>query len=267
VTSVHDDAAEVAFGAALLDPALPVPAGLYAHNRSDPVRRFAVHRNNVVHSLVVALGVSFPVCRGFVGSEFFDVMAAQFLRVHPPRGPVLAEWGEALPGFIEAFAPAARHPVLADLARVEWARQCAWHAADAAPLDTASLQVHLAQPKTLPRARLALHPALHSLELAAAGVSVWAAHQGLATPGDIDPAQAESAWVLRPADEVLVQRVSPGLARWATALQGHATLAEACAIAQAREPGFDLAAALALALRHGAIVGWTAGRTVGRTLV
>ena len=41
-----------AFAAALLDPALPCPAHLRAWNGSDATRRFSVHRNNVVGSLV-----------------------------------------------------------------------------------------------------------------------------------------------------------------------------------------------------------------------
>ena len=44
-----------AFAAALLDPGLPPPEGLITWNGSDPVRRFAVYRNNVIVSLVDAL--------------------------------------------------------------------------------------------------------------------------------------------------------------------------------------------------------------------
>lgn len=36
------------FAAALLDPDAPCPTGLAAWNGSDPTRRFAVYRNNVV---------------------------------------------------------------------------------------------------------------------------------------------------------------------------------------------------------------------------
>ena len=46
---------QTAFAAALLDPDLPPPDRLIAWNGSDPARRFAVYRNNVVVSLVDAL--------------------------------------------------------------------------------------------------------------------------------------------------------------------------------------------------------------------
>ncbi|MBP8278840.1 MAG: putative DNA-binding domain-containing protein, partial [Propionivibrio sp.] len=40
--------AQTTFAAALLDPDLAPPNGLIAWNGSDPARRFAVYRNNVV---------------------------------------------------------------------------------------------------------------------------------------------------------------------------------------------------------------------------
>mgnify|MGYP001390820627 CR=1 FL=1 len=43
------------FAAALLDAERAVPSGLVAWNGSDPARRFAIYRNNVVVSLVDAL--------------------------------------------------------------------------------------------------------------------------------------------------------------------------------------------------------------------
>ncbi|MBK6864396.1 MAG: putative DNA-binding domain-containing protein, partial [Ideonella sp.] len=41
-----------AFARALLQPDAPCPAGLKTWNGSDPAKRFAVYRNNVVVSLV-----------------------------------------------------------------------------------------------------------------------------------------------------------------------------------------------------------------------
>ncbi len=40
------------FARALLDPQQPCPPGLRSWNGCDPAARFAVHRNNVVSSLV-----------------------------------------------------------------------------------------------------------------------------------------------------------------------------------------------------------------------
>ena len=70
--------AQSAFADALLDPARPCPPGLRTWNGSDPARRLAVYRNNVVSSLIDALADTFPVVQRLVGTEFFRAMAGVF---------------------------------------------------------------------------------------------------------------------------------------------------------------------------------------------
>ena len=76
---------QTAFAAALLDPGLPPVEGLRAWNNSDPARRFAVYRNNVLVSLVDALADTFPVVQELVGAAFFRAMARVFALANPPR--------------------------------------------------------------------------------------------------------------------------------------------------------------------------------------
>src|SRR4051794_33123660 len=122
-----------AFAAALTDPAAPAPAGLTTARGSSDPKRFAVYRNNVVAGLGKALETRFPVALSLVGAEFFRGMARAFIEAHRPRLPLIAEYGDELPAFIEGFAAAASVPYLADVARLEalWSR--AYHAADAMP--------------------------------------------------------------------------------------------------------------------------------------
>ncbi len=243
----------VAFARALLDPALPCPPGLIAWNGSDPARRFAVHRNNVVVSLVDALADTFPVMQELVGPKFFRAMAALFVRHVPPRSPVLAHYGEALPAFIEGFEPAAALPYLADVARLEYARLQACHAADAEPAAAEALQQALSQPERLARLRLVCHPSVRVLASRFAVVSLWAAHQQQDAPQLPDPfAAAEAALVLRDALDVLVLPVAASTAAFVGALLKGAAFADAASAA----PDADLPSALALAplARHGALV-------------
>ena len=109
------------FAAALLDAALPSPPGLGAWNGSDAGARFAVYRNNVVHSLVNVLTDSFPVVHQLVGDEFFGAMARRYLADHPPASPLMHRYGAGLPAWIADFEPAAALPYLSDMARLEWA--------------------------------------------------------------------------------------------------------------------------------------------------
>ena len=242
---------------ALLEPAFPTPADLVTHNGSDPARRLGVYRNNVIVSLVDALASTFPVTLQLVGEEFFRAMAQRFVRQQPPRSPVLARYGDALPEFIAQFAPAASVPYLADVARLEWLRLQALHAADAVSVDTDAIARCLADPETLARTRWHLAPSLQLFSAPVAAVSIWAAHQegsGLALE-HVDVAQAESAWVFRSELDVMVLQTAPGEHALAQALHGSAPLGEAVAQAQRQHADLDVSQALAQLLRHGLMVG------------
>ena len=246
--------AEARFAAALLDPSRDGPAGLRAWNGSDPLRRLAVHRNNVVSSLVDALADTFAVTQQLVGTEFFRALAAVFVRRHPPRSPILAHYGEGFAGFVAGFAPAAALPYLADLARLEFARLQACHAADAAPITEAALAQALHDPDGLAGMRLEWHPSLRVIESPYAVVSLWAAHQTDDEPAPVPVDVTERAIVLRDALDVLVLPVGAGMACFlARTLAGEAFGAAAGA-AVAGDPSFDLGATLSLLVHHGALV-------------
>lgn len=233
------------FARALLDPAAPAPASLRAWNDSDPTVRLDVYRNNVVASLVAALGETFPVVRELVGTAFFDAMAACFVRRHPPRSPVLAHYGGGFAAFVADFEPAAALPYLPDVARLEFARVQAHHAADAPVLDEEAVAAALADPDALPGRRWALQPSLALLRSRHAVVSIWAAHQGVIDLADVDVARPETALVVRRDADVLVIGIDAGTAAFVEALQRELTLGEALAHASG-EPLFDPASTLAL---------------------
>jgi hypothetical protein len=242
------------FAAALLDPALPCPPGLRAWNASDPTRRLAVYRNNVVASLVDALADTFPVTQQLVGTEFFRAMAAVFVRRQPPRTRILAHYGDEFAAFVAGFAPAAGLPYLPDMARLEFARLHAWHAGDAEPIAEAVLARALADPPALADMRFAWHPSLQPIESPHAVVSLWAAHQVDGEVQEVAIDRAEQAVVLRDGLEVLVLPVDAGTARFVARTRAGAAFAAAAAEAAALDPAFDLGRTLALLLRHRALV-------------
>ncbi|TCP01738.1 MNIO family bufferin maturase [Rubrivivax gelatinosus] len=243
-----------AFAAALLDPAAAVPPGLRAWNGSDPAVRLAVHRNNVAAAWVRALADGFPVLRRLVGEACFDTLALTHARHEPPPGPVLGDWGDGFAATIRRCEPMHGLPWLAEVAQLERARVRAALAADAAPLATAAVQAHLAHPEHLPGARLQLHPSLAALCFDHAAVSIWAAHQGDELPPTLATDGAEAALVLRDAgDAVLTLAVDAPAATFCAALAAGRPLGAAAAEAG---PALDLAATLALLLRHAAVVGW-----------
>lgn len=244
--------------AALLDPRRPCPPGLRAWNGADPAARLAVHRNNVVGSLIDALADTFPVVQQQVGDTFFRAMAGVFVRQCPPRSPILAHYGDDFPAFIAQFEPARTVVALADLARLELARVRACHAADAEPLSEAAVRLALATGERTGELRLACHPSLHWVASPHAVVSLWAAHQGVGDLGSVDLDQPECALVVRQGLEVLVLPAPAGTAAFMAAVRQGGNLGEAAAtataaVAAAGADDFDLAAVLSLLLAHGAL--------------
>lgn len=246
-----------AFAAALLDAASPVPPGLTAWNGSDPDLRFAVYRNNVVHSLVNVLTDSFPVVRELVGDEFFGAMARLYLVNHPPASPLMHRYGAGLPAWISDFEPATALPYLSDIARLEWARLCAFHAADAEPVEIQALTALMQAPEQLASTSLALHASLAVVRSAHPVVSLWSVHQQDDATRDAQLSvlrmdSAESALVFRdPSDDALVLELPDADAALTTAIAAGVPLGAA----QHAHPQADLTRVLTLLLRHGLVTG------------
>lgn len=246
------------FATALLDASLPTPAGLHAWNGSDPAVRFAVYRNNVVHSLVAVLADTFPVVHQLVGDAFFGAMARLYVVDHPPTSPLMHRYGAGLPAWIADFEPATALPYLSDMARLEWARLSAFHAADAAPIDVQALAALMRAPQRLTHASLALHPSLAIVRSPHPIVSLWAAHQlgdadRDARLSEIPTDSAEAALVFRDAsDDALVIELPDADAALTAALAAGAPLVAA----QGNHPQADLVRVLSLLLRHGLVTGF-----------
>ncbi len=253
-----------AFADCLLATQPACPPGLTAWNRSDPVRRFAVYRNNVMVSLIDALADTCPVTQALVGEEFFRGMAGVFARCNPPRSPVMAHYGAGFAAFIEDFPAAAGLPYLADVARLEMLRVQAYHAADAATVPAEEIALLLADPERLPEARFTLHPSLRILDSRHAVVSLWAAHQGEdvdSALAAVDTALPESALLLRVGLDVEIYRIAAGTAVFVRHLQEGLGLGAAVELALAADAAFDMAHALGLLMRTGAVTGIISGGT------
>lgn len=227
----------------------PLPEGLTARDTTEVARRFAVYRNNVAVSLTAALASRFPAIRRLVGEEFFSAIAALYAGAERPRSPVLSEWGAGFAEFLEGFPPLSAYPYLGDVARIEYARGRAFHAADAAPVDPARLAA--ADPA---RVRLTLHPSVICLRLAHPAVSIWARTQpdGEGLPLATGP---ETALILRDAAfQVPVRSIGAGDAALVQAILSGGTLGDAAGAARAAEAGHDPQHLLVALMRAGAIV-------------
>jgi hypothetical protein len=246
---------EPSLARALLDPAQPIPQGVAARDTKSAVRRFAVHRNNVVASLVKAIAARFPAVQKIVGEDFFAAMARAFVVERPPRSPLLATYGDEFADFIGSFAPARELPYLADMARLEAARTRAYHAADATPVSAGELAALGAD--ALIGLRIDLHPSLEIVRSAHPIVTIWAMNSGAQTPAPIESWSAEDALIVRPHLDVEVRLLPPGGAAFFTALAESRSLGDAADVALADHSDFDLTANLA------GLIGWGLVRSVG----
>ena len=228
-----------AFAAALRDPARPVPAAIVVGSEGPRARGFDVHRNNVAVSLTEALQAAFPVVRRLVGEDFFKAAAKAYMTAEPPRSPVMLLYGEGFGDFMDGFPPAREVPYLGDVARLEWARLYAYHAADAPVLEISRLA-------EIPEAalgdlRFALHPSLRLVRSRWPVVSIWAASNGQGSAETVDMSIAQEAAVIRPALEVDLRLLPPGGHGFMDALMTGATLAEAAERASQQDTAFALA--------------------------
>lgn len=203
--------------------------------------RFEVYRNNTYASILDVLAGTFPTVQTLLGEALFTRLVTAFIRNAPSRANHLLDYGAELPGFIALSEPLAEQPWLPDVARLDWARDAAYVAADAMPVDPALLQG--LTPEALMDLRLVLIPSATVL------ASDWPVH---AIWMNADSFRAGNARQRR--EHVLVAR--PGMQVETIPLQGaeHAllatlrdggTLGEAAMAAQETDPSFDLMTAFA----------------------
>lgn len=245
---------QAAFAAALLETSDFERGAAPRNLPSGSERRFDVHRNTVMSSLIRALADGFPSVERLVGAEFFAAMAALHVRAHPPRHPVLLAWGAAFPAFIEGFEPVAHLPYLADVARLDGLRRRAWHAPDVAPLDLA--QFEGVDADAIAGRRVALHPSVGVLGSAHPARTLWAAQNSDDAPAAINW-QAEPSVVWRSAGAIHVDALDAPLCRLLDRARRMPTLAELLAAdtdTDASSDGHAIASAFATALRDGLLV-------------
>lgn len=217
-----------AFRTALLTDAGEAVAESIVARGIAPLARLGIYRNNVTANLTGALRLSFPAVERLVGADFFAAAAACFLAAAPPRQANLYDWGDAFPGFLHSFAPAASLPYLPDVARLEWAIGRALHAPSVPPLGVQALADLTADQQASVCFRR--HPSVSLLTLAHPAHRIWQA----VLAGDdgalagIDPSGGcECLAVHRAAEGADVLRLSPADSRFAAMLCDGATLCAA----------------------------------------
>lgn len=237
------------FAKALLDPTAPVPTGIVGPDGAPSAKRFGVYRNNVTVSLIEAMEQAYPTVQMLVGPEYFGAMAKIYVRQFPPETPMMFQYGEQFPDFLDGFEPLSHLPYLPDIARLERARRQSYHAADAVG-NGADRLGHIA-PEDLPTSRLTLHPAMRVIASAHPIFSIWRYNNVAQDP---ITAPQEDVLITRPGLDVLMRVIPAGTAVFLNALGVGNALAMAAELALTANPEFDLAGNLGELLEAGVII-------------
>jgi Putative DNA-binding domain len=150
--------------------------------------RLDIYRNTIASGLTKTLRLSFPAVERLVGADFFDGAARRFIVENPPRAAYLDRYGGEFPDFLRDFPPAASLAYLADVARLEWAVNCAIHAPDVETLELAELAA--VAPDDQGRVSFVAHPAVRLLRADYPADDIWravlAGDDGALTSLDVD---------------------------------------------------------------------------------
>ena len=232
---------QTAFTSALFAPDARLPEGLVTPDGRPASKRFNVYRNNVISSLIEALGAAYPVVKKLVGDEFFTAMAGVYVRACPPKSPLMILYGGEFPAFLDDFEPARSVPYLSDVSRLERARREAWHAADDPVADPAILSDLSAE--SLMEVRFVLHASLRLVSSPYPVASIWQANT--TEPNAALDKTAQDVLIARPRDNVLMNILPAGGHAFLSALSRGQTLGQATERAGAAHQDFDLSQNLA----------------------
>lgn len=204
------------FAAALRDPAGDCPV--------RPAGRLAIYRGNVAANFRGALEATYPVLRRRVGDDYFGRLVALFRERCPSRSGDLHWAGREFADFLAGHLAGGEYAWLADLARLEWARQDAAVVAIAPPVGADALAAFA--PAQLEHVRLALQPSLRLVESAYPVFSVWLANQQDDAPPVDQSLGAECGMALSRTDGVEIARLAPDLFSYLSALAAGSSLGE-----------------------------------------
>jgi hypothetical protein len=238
---------QTAFATALRDPSATCPV--------SPSGNLSIYRNNSALSFRAALESSFPVLRRRVGDDYFRQLCLQYRARYPSRSGDLHWTGRDFPSFLLEQLHGSEYAWLADLARLEWARE----QASITRLESAVTAELLAnfKPEQLEHLVFSLQPSLSLLAFDYPVFTIWQANQVENAPPVDQSSTGECGMVRARIDVLEVRQLAPGLFSYLSALRAGAPLGEAIGSAGLDQEGvvsslgFVFAEGLVCALRDG----------------
>lgn len=194
-----------------------------------PAKNLDVYRHNSTHQFRNALAISFPVLLRRVGDDYFRQLAFHYRQRFPSRSGDLHWVGRDFAGFLSQHLHGGEYAWLADLARLEWARE---QASVSDPLPALSVEA-LAKfaPEQLERLIFRLQPSLSLQHSEFPVFSIWEANQVDSAPPVNQSAGSEYFMILSRGEYVEVIALGQPLFSYLSALAGGRPLGEAAEVA------------------------------------
>jgi hypothetical protein len=225
---------------------------LVGHDRPDLVTaiggdpraaslRLQLHRHHVARSIGDALAATFPTVEAVVGREFFGLLARDFMAGASLEDPILSRYGKHFHQYVAAKQRMHGLPYLADVARLDWALNVAFHSPSEPLLSAAELAGRSRD--CLPTLSVGLPAGSSLIESAYPLDLIWQASQPGASVDRVDLAAGPVCLVTfrRPEDAAFAV-LAPGEAAFIKCLSRGDLLETAAQHASQVEKDFDLAA-------------------------
>jgi hypothetical protein len=100
--------------------------------------RLGIYGDGYRSRLIEVLESSYPVLASLLGEADFQTLGAKYVASHESTFFSVRYYGHELADFLAATAEYSQAPLLAELAKWEWAMAAAFDAADAEPIDSAA---------------------------------------------------------------------------------------------------------------------------------
>jgi hypothetical protein len=156
--------------------------------------RLAIYGNAYRARLAETLQSHYPALAAFLGAQEFDALCSAYIDAHDSTFASIRFYGGELAAFVSGHLKHESAPLLAELARWEWAMNAVFDAADAEPIEVQALAEVAAE--AWAELRFELHPSLHRLDLDWNAPQFWKALTG-DTPAPEAAKENESvAWLL-----------------------------------------------------------------------
>jgi hypothetical protein len=173
-------------------------AGIARHvvgtERVPVATRLSIYGDGYRTRLIEALEANFPVLSELLGEEDFGTLGTAYVRSHDSPFFSIRYYGNALAGFLASDSAYSGAPVLAELARWEWALTEVFDAADAEPIGIDALA--RVKPHEWAELCFAWHPSLRRVALAWNAPQIWKAVGDEAEPPEAQLSCEPVEWLL-----------------------------------------------------------------------